>query len=51
MDKFTTKELTIELVEDVPAHKVARVRVNGELMIMGYHQLTFLKDYTKEEDK
>ena len=50
MDKFTTQELTIEILEDVPAHKVSVVLINGKQTVMGYHQLQFLRGYTKEEE-
>lgn len=30
MEKFTTQELTIEILEDVPAHKVSVVLINGK---------------------
>lgn len=49
MEKFTTQELTIEIIEDVPAHKVSVVLINGNQTVMGYHQLTFLRGYAKEE--
>lgn len=47
MEKFTTKELTIEIVEDVPAHKASVVLINGKQTVMGYHQLQFLRGYAK----
>ncbi|WP_165365571.1 hypothetical protein [Bacillus albus] len=50
MDKFTTRELTIEILEDIPAHKVSRVRINGKETVMGYFQLQFLRGYAKEEE-
>lgn len=50
MDKFTTQELTIEILEDIPAHKVSRVRINGKETVMGYYQLQFLRGYAKEEE-
>jgi len=48
MEKFTTQELTIEIIEDVPAHKVSVVLINGKQAVMGYHQLQFLRGYAKE---
>ncbi|WP_176546079.1 hypothetical protein [Bacillus toyonensis] len=48
MDKFTTQELTIEILEDVPAHKVSVVLINGVQTVMGYHQMQFLRGYAKE---
>lgn len=51
IEKFTTQELTIEIVEDVPTHKVSVVLINGKQTVMGYHQLQFLRGYAKEEDK
>lgn len=50
MDKFTTQELTIEIIEEVAAHKVFVVRINGKQTIMGHHQLQFLRGYAKEEE-
>lgn len=51
MDKFITKELTIEIVEDVPAHNVVYVLINGEKTLVGYNLLSFIKGYAKEEDQ
>lgn len=48
MDKFTTRELTIEILEDIPAHKVSRVRINGKETVMEYYQIQFLRGYAKE---
>lgn len=50
MEKFTTQELTIEIIEDVPAHKVSVVLINGKEAHMGYYQLQFLRGYTKGEE-
>lgn len=49
-NKFTTQELTIEILEDVPAHMVSVVLINGKQTVMGYHQLQFLRGYAKEEE-
>ena len=49
IEKFITQELTIEILEDVPAHKVSVVLINGKQTHMGYYQLQFLRGYAKEE--
>ncbi|WP_163258387.1 hypothetical protein [Bacillus paranthracis] len=51
MDKFTTKEITVEIVEEIPAHMVYNAKVNDKEMIIGHNLLTFLKAYAKEGDK
>lgn len=50
MDKFTTRSLTIEVLEDISAHSVYLVRVNGKEQIMGYNLMNFLRSYAKEEN-
>lgn len=50
MDKFTTKEITVEVFEDISAHKVYKVKLNGEECIIGYHLMEFLKKHAKEEN-
>lgn len=51
MKKFTTKEITVEIVEEIPAHMVYEAKVNGKQMIIGHNLLTFLKSHAKEENK
>lgn len=48
METFTTKSLTIEVLEDISAHSVYLVRVNGKEQVMGYNMYRFLKDNAKE---
>ncbi|EOQ00985.1 hypothetical protein IKC_06183 [Bacillus cereus VD184] len=50
MDKFTTRSLTIEVLEDITAHSVYIVRVNGKEQPMGYNMFRFLKENAKEEN-
>lgn len=51
MDKFTTRSLTIEVLEDISAHSVYLVRVNGKEQIMGYNMMSFLRSHAKEENR
>lgn len=48
MDKFTTRSLTIEVLEDISAHSVYLVRVNDKEQIMGYNMMSFLRSHAKE---
>lgn len=45
MEKFATEGLVIEVIERFPAHMCAKVKVNGEEMIMKYSMLSFLERY------
>ncbi|CKG64045.1 Uncharacterised protein [Streptococcus pneumoniae] len=49
MDKFTTKEITVEILEYIEAHKVYRAKINGVESIVGYHKMEFLRSYIKKE--
>ncbi|WP_180228927.1 hypothetical protein [Bacillus cereus] len=49
--KFTTKEITVEIIEDISAHMVYKVKLNGEECILGYNTYRFLQGYAKEEIK
>lgn len=48
--KFTTKEITVEIIEDIPAHRVYKVKLNGEEFFIGYDIYKFLQGYAKEEN-
>lgn len=48
MDKFTTRSMTIEVLEDISAHSVYLVRVNGKEQVMGYNMMSFLRRHAEE---
>lgn len=49
MDKFTTRQVTVEILEDIHTHRVYRVRIDGVEQIAGYHFIDFLRRIETKE--